>query len=104
MPSHDGIAVIIPYASQPLCSLRTADVFPRSSPLRDVFREEEVSPRETSLSGDERRETSAVRRLSFVSPRNRPPVTSSNVSLHETTSVKNGHAEVQAATTNLYIS
>ena len=35
-------------------SLRTADVSPRSSLLRDV---------ETSLSGDERRETSAIRTL-----------------------------------------
>ena len=35
-------------------SLRTADVSPRSSPLRDVSR-----------GGDERGETSAVRRLIF---------------------------------------
>ena len=42
------------------CSLRTADVSPRSSPLRDV------PPRETSLNGDERGETSAVRRLGLL--------------------------------------
>ena len=40
-------------------SLRTADVSPRSSPLRDVSRG-------GSLSGDERGETSAVRRLSIL--------------------------------------
>ena len=39
-------------------SLRTADLSPRSSPLRDV-----LPPRETSLNSDERGETSAVRRL-----------------------------------------
>ena len=39
---------------------RTADVSPRSSPLRDV------SPRETSLSGDERGETSAEKRPSVA--------------------------------------
>ena len=65
-------------------SLRTADVSPRSSPLRDVSRggtqlakrpsmamsEEAMrrwarrnSTRKTSLNGDEREETSAVRRL-----------------------------------------
>ena len=38
-------------------SLRTADVSPRSSPLRDF------SPRETSFSGHERGETSAICRL-----------------------------------------
>ena len=42
----------------PQSSLRTADVSPRSSPLRDVLRF-----RELSLSGEERGETSAVRRL-----------------------------------------
>ena len=68
-------------------SLRTADVSPRSSPLRDVLRVEFllahrliassliaiegrfaswVPFRETSLSGDERGETSAVRRLECV--------------------------------------
>ena len=39
-------------------SLRTADLSPCSSPLRDV-----LPPRETSLNSDERGETSAVRRL-----------------------------------------
>ena len=38
-------------------SLQTAVVSPRSSPLKDV------PPRETSLSSDERGETSAVHRL-----------------------------------------
>ena len=41
-------------------SLRTADVSPSSSPLKDV------SPRETSLSGDEPGETSAVLRLYVI--------------------------------------
>ena len=70
--------------SSPLSSLRTADVSPRLSPLRDVSQEgtqlakrpsmamsEEAmgrwarrnSTRKTSLNGDERGETSAVRRL-----------------------------------------
>ena len=44
-------------------SLRTADVSLRSSPLRDVSRGETSSSRKTSLSGDERGKTSAVRRL-----------------------------------------
>ena len=44
------------------CRMRTADVqAPRSSPLRDVS-----FPRETSFIGDERGETSAVRRLAEV--------------------------------------
>ena len=61
----------------PCFSLRTADVSARSSPLRNVSRggtsatqrqksrtdDADVPPHETSLSGDERRETSAVRRL-----------------------------------------
>ena len=45
-------------------SVRTADVSLRSLPLRDVSRgERHGPPRETSLSGEERGETSAVRRL-----------------------------------------
>ena len=44
-----------------ISSLRKADVCPRSLPLRDVSRR--VPPRETSLTGDERGQTSAVRRL-----------------------------------------
>ena len=49
-------------------SLPTADVSSSLSPLRDVSRGERyVPPRETSLSGDKRGETSAVRRLSVSS-------------------------------------
>ena len=55
----------------PCFSLRTADVSPRSSPVSDVSRggtsatqrQKFHPPRETSLTGDERGETSAVRRL-----------------------------------------
>ena len=61
----------------PFFRMRTADVSPRSSPLRDVSRggtsatqrqkfhtnDADVPPRETSVNGDERGETSAVRGL-----------------------------------------
>ena len=47
--------------NQTIRSLRTADVSHRSSPLRDFSRE-------TVLSGDERGETSAVRRLDNPTP------------------------------------
>ena len=62
------------------CSLRTADVSPRSLPLGDVSRG--VPPRETSLNGDERGETSAVRRLSQL------PFSSSFESLLHQTNIR----------------